>query len=335
MSPPCAAILDAEGLRLSAEETAFFRDANPWGFIVFARNIDTPEQLRALTTEMREAVGRNAPVLIDQEGGRVQRMRGPHWREWLPPLDEVARAGANAEKMMHLRYALIAAELRGVGIDVNCAPMLDVATDETHPFLRNRCYSDDPGAVARIGRAVADGLLAGGVLPVVKHLPGHGRATLDSHKALPRISADLKTLEAVDFAPFKALNDMPLGMTAHIVLEALTDGPATTTPEAMTLIRERIGFDGLIMSDDLSMEALSGTPAERAAAAIAAGCDLALYCNGPLRHRRAVAEAAGPLSEDARDRADRALDLRHAPADVDIAALAAEFEALTTGQGNG
>ncbi|MGD9865717.1 MAG: glycoside hydrolase family 3 N-terminal domain-containing protein, partial [Pseudodonghicola sp.] len=214
-----ATILDAEGLRLSAEEAAFFRDANPYGFILFARNLDTPDQIRALCDDMRAAVGRDCPILIDQEGGRVQRLRPPLAREWLPPLDHVARAGEAAERAMVLRYRLIADELRGLGIDGDCAPMADLAFDSTHPFLKNRCYGSDPETVARLARAVADGLLAGGVLPVLKHIPGHGRATQDSHYDLPHVSADAEELDDTDFAAFRMLNDLPLGMTAHLVYD--------------------------------------------------------------------------------------------------------------------
>ncbi|MEL7098222.1 MAG: glycoside hydrolase family 3 N-terminal domain-containing protein, partial [Pseudomonadota bacterium] len=182
-----ATILDADGYRLTSDEIAFFRDADPFGFILFARNIDHPDQVRALCADMRNAVGRDCPITIDQEGGRVQRLRGPVWREWDPPLDFVRAAGPHAEKAMFLRYRLIAAELHAVGIDSNCAPMVDVAEETTHPFLLNRCYGTDPAEVARMGAAAARGMLDGGVLPVLKHIPGHGRATLDSHYDLPTV----------------------------------------------------------------------------------------------------------------------------------------------------
>ena len=225
-----ATILDAEGLRLTAEEKRFFAQANPFGFILFARNIDTPDQVRALCAEMRDAVGRNAPITIDQEGGRVQRLRSPTWREWLPALDHVTAAGEAAVEAMYLRNRIIAHELHALGIDSNCAPLVDVAAPATHDFLKNRCYGFDPDSVAQIGRAVADGLLDGGVLPVVKHIPGHGRAVVDSHLDLPVVSAGLDELDRVDFAPFRALNDLPMGMTAHLVYEAVDDRPATTSP---------------------------------------------------------------------------------------------------------
>jgi beta-N-acetylhexosaminidase len=330
-----AAIIDADGLRLTAEEKTFFREADPFGFILFARNIDSPDQVRALCDEMREAVGRDAVITIDQEGGRVQRMRAPYWREWLPPLDLVALAGQHAPRAIYLMYRIIADELQQVGIDSNCAPMVDVASHMTHAFLRNRCYSSDPARVAVLGRAAADGLLDGGVLPVLKHMPGHGRATMDSHVDLPHVDAGYSDLAAVDFAPFRALNDLPMGMTAHLVYAALDDVPATLSPKMMKVIREDIGFDNLIMTDDISMKALAGSPARNAAGAIAAGCDIILYCNATLEDRRAVCAAAGPMTPAATARADRALAMRKTPADIDIPALEREFEALLGGNGHG
>lgn len=333
MSAAGACILDADGVRLAPGEKSLFREADPLGFILFARNIDTPDQVRALCGELRAAVGRDAPILIDQEGGRVQRLRPPHWRAWPPPREHVRAAGTAAAEAMYLRYRLIAAELQALGIDGNCAPVADLAGPDTHPFLADRCYGAAPDAVARIARAVAEGLLAGGVLPVVKHLPGHGRAQSDSHLGLPAVAAGAAELAATDFAPFRALSDLPLGMTAHVVYSRLDDRPATTSPEMMRLIRGEIGFDGLIMTDDISMQALSGSPAERVRAALAAGCDVALHCNGTLAERAAVAEAAGALAEAGRRRAARALAARRAPDAVDIPLLAAKLEALTTGRG--
>jgi beta-N-acetylhexosaminidase len=277
---------------------------------------------------MREAVGREAPITIDQEGGRVQRLRPPLAREWLSPLDFVADAGAEAGEAMYLRYRLIAAELTELGIDSNCAPMVDIAGPETHAFLANRCYGITPEAVAELGRAVADGLLDGGVLPIVKHIPGHGRSTLDSHFDLPRVAAPRDALMATDFAPFRALNDLPMGMTAHLVYEALDDQPATLSPVVMQLIREEIGFDGLIMSDDITMKALSGTPAEIAQQTIAAGCDVVLHCNAAFKDRVTVAAAAGAMSEVAQARAEAALARRRSPAPLDIPEVDAQLRRL-------
>ncbi|MFV1493621.1 beta-N-acetylhexosaminidase [Phaeobacter sp. JH18-32] len=327
-----ATILDAEGLRLSAAEKALFARANPFGFILFARNIDSAEQTRALCDELREAVGRNCLITIDQEGGRVQRLRPPLARQWRPALDHAAAAGAGADRAMYLRARLIAEELRGLGIDSNCAPLADVAGPDTHPFLQNRCYGSDLAAVVRRARATADGLLDGGVVPVVKHIPGHGRATLDSHKDLPRISAPLDLLTGSDFAAFAALNDLPMGMTAHLVYEALDSRPATLSPRVMQMIRTDIGFDGLIMSDDISMKALSGTPQDIARDTLAAGCDVVLFCNAPLDERAAVAEASGQMSVAAQARAEQAEAARRAPAPLDITAAEAELSALMGGQ---
>lgn len=333
--PQGATIIDADGLRLTAEEKALFREVDPFGFILFARNVDTPDQVYALCSEMREAVGREALITVDQEGGRVQRFQAPTWREWLPPLDLVALAGADAPRAMYLMYRMIAHELRAVGVDSNCAPMLDIASSATHQFLRNRCYGTDPARIAEIGRAVADGMLDGGVLPVMKHMPGHGRTTLDTHFDLPTVQASKAELLESDFVPFGVLNDLPMGMTAHLVFDQIDDRPATLSPKMMRVIREDIGFDNLVMTDDISMKALSGTPAENAAGAIAAGCDVVLFCNAPLEERRAVAEAAGVMTATAQARADRAMAARKPPDDVDIPALEREFEALMGGSMHG
>ncbi len=325
-----AVIFGCEGPSLLPAEAAFFRQADPWGFILFARNVETPDQLRRLTDALRDSVGRDAPVFVDQEGGRVQRLRGPLWREWAPPLDMAKAAGRDAQRAMWLRMRLIAEELRAVGIDGNCAPTADLATPLTHPFLRNRCYGTDVPTVVAIARAAAEGLLAGGVLPVVKHMPGHGRATKDTHLDLPRVVEAAATLAETDFAVFRALSDLPLGMTAHVVFPAFDEAPATCSPRMIRLIRDEIGFGGLLMTDDLTMEALSGTLPARAAAARAAGCDLALHCNGTLAEREAVAAAAGTLAPAELARADAALRHRRAPEDADIAALTAEYAALVT-----
>ncbi|WP_378946501.1 glycoside hydrolase family 3 N-terminal domain-containing protein [Paracoccus sp. R86501] len=313
------------GTSLTPDEAAFFRNADPWGFILFGRNVETPDQLRRLTGDLRDAVGRDAVITVDQEGGRVQRLRGPNWMDWPAPLDQ-AGAGARA---MWLRYHLIGQELRAVGIDSNCAPTLDVAQDDTHPFLRNRCFGTDPARVAELGRAAAEGMLAAGVLPVVKHMPGHGRAIADSHHDLPTVTAAEADLDSLDFAPFRDLADLPMGMTAHIRFTDLDDAPATASRRMIGLIRDRIGFDGLLMTDDITMNALSGTQAERAAGSIAAGCDLVLHCNGSVVNMEPVVQAAGAMTPDALRRADAALARRHTPQDADIVALMAEWRDLT------
>lgn len=323
-----AAIFGCLGPALSPDEAAFFRDYDPFGFIIFARNIETPDQLRRLTGTLRSAVGRNALITVDQEGGRVQRLRAPYWREWTPPLDFVLARGANAARAMHLRSAIMAAELRDVGIDSNCAPCADVITPETHPFLKNRCYGDDPAVVTAMARATADGLLSAGVVPVIKHMPGHGRSRVDTHFDLPTVTANLETLAETDFAPFRALSDLPMAMTAHLIYAAFDDqNPATQSPEMIRVIREEIGFAGLLMTDDLNMQALSGTLGQRAARSLAAGVDIALHGKGEMAEMRDIAAAAGEMTEQARSRAAAALLLRVAPP-LDAAALEAELAAL-------
>lgn len=317
------------GTGLTAEERDFFRAADPWGFILFGRNVDNPDQLRRLTSDLRESVGRDAVITVDQEGGRVQRLRAPHWHEWPAPLDQVG-AGARA---MWLRYRLIGAELREVGIDSDCAPTLDIAQADTHPFLRNRCLGDNPTQVAELGRAVADGLLAAGVLPVMKHMPGHGRAVADSHHETPAVAVGEDELDALDFAPFRSLNDLPMGMTGHIRYTALDETPATSSARMVSIIRDRIGFDGLLMTDDITMNALTGTEAERAAASIAAGCDLVLHCNRSVVEMEPVVAAAGAMSAEAQRRADAALAMRRASEADDLAALMDEYRGLTANIG--
>ncbi|MDD8024334.1 MAG: glycoside hydrolase family 3 N-terminal domain-containing protein [Paracoccaceae bacterium] len=328
-----ATIFGCAGLRLGADEAAFFRDADPWGFILFGRNVDTPDQLRALCADLRAAVGREAPILIDQEGGRVQRLRAPQWREWMAPLDQAALPGA--ERHLWLRARLQAAELRAVGIDANCAPTCDIAGPRTHPFLRNRCFGTDAASVIRNARATANGLLAGGVLPVIKHIPGHGRAEADSHLHLPVVTASADDLMATDFAPFAALADLPLGMTAHIRFTALDDAPATQSPRMIGVIRDQIGFHGLLMTDDIGMEALAGSMADRARASIVAGCDVVLHCKGDLPAMVAVAGAAGTMTPAAAARAQAALARRITPEAVDMRALEAELEGLLNGAEHG
>lgn len=327
---PRAVILGCQGVELGAEERRFLAAADPWGFILFARNVADAGQLRRLTGALRDAVGRAAPVMIDQEGGRVARLRAP-WREWLPALDECARQpdATRAAVAMRLRYRLIAAELAALGIDVNAAPVLDLVAPGTNAIIRNRAYGSDPEAVAAIGRAVAEGLLAGGVLPVMKHVPGHGRATVDSHLALPRVAATRAEL-AADFAPFRALADLPMAMTAHVVFEAIdAEAPATLSPAVVGLIRGEIGFDGLLMTDDLSMRALEGDFGLRAERALAAGVDMLLHCNGDAAEAARVAAAAPRLAGRAAARAEAALALRGRGDGADPAALDAAFAALT------
>ena len=332
MSATAACIFGCEGPALGDAERAFFAETAPWGFILFARNVETPDQLRRLTGDLRDAVGRDAPIFVDQEGGRVQRLRAPYWREWLPPLDTVEAAGPQAPLAMYLRARLIAAELHAVGIDGNCAPTVDIAGPLTHPFLRNRCYGSDLDTVVAVARAVAKGLLDGGVLPVMKHMPGHGRAMIDTHLDLPRVTDAAEDLLRSDFAAFRALADLPLGMTAHIVFSAYDDQPATCSAPMIRVIRDQIGFGGLLMTDDLSMQALSGTIGERAAASRRAGCDVMLHCNGNLGEMQAVAAASGALAGAALARAEAALAARRTPDTADPKALDAELAQLVRDQ---
>ena len=335
MSALGAVILGAAGPRLTDEEKALYRAVRPFGFILFARNVESPDQVRALCGEMRDAAGHDAIITIDQEGGRVQRLRAPVWRDWPAPLEQAAAAGADASVAMYLRYRIIAAELAALGIDSNCAPVADVAGPDTHPFLRDRCYGFTAGHVALLARGVADGLRDGGVLPVLKHIPGHGRAAADSHHDLPRVTTTARTLAETDFAAFEALADLPMAMTAHVVYTAIDERPATLSPGVIAHIRDSIGFDGLLMTDDISMKALSGDLAGLTGDALAAGCDVVLHCNGHLEEARAVAEAAGAMSAPAQARADRALAARQPPDGADTATLTAQLDALTGGPVHG
>jgi beta-N-acetylhexosaminidase len=306
-----ACILGCAGPKLSAAERDFFRDAKPWGFILFKRNIETPDQVRDLTRALRGTVGRDdAPVLVDQEGGRVQRLGPPHW----PPYPPGAAYGAAGDDpleraaLTRLGARLIAHDLKALGITVDCVPDLDVRQPGATDIVGDRSYSEDPAVVAALGRAAAEGLMAGGVLPVIKHMPGHGRAATDSHLSLPVVEADLATLEATDFAPFRALSDMPMGMTVHVVFTAIdAKHPATQSKKAIALVRDRIGFEGLLMTDDISMKALKGSFAERSQRAIEAGVDVILHCNGDPKEMEGVVEGAGKLKGRAAKRAEAAL----------------------------
>lgn len=330
-----AVIFGCAGPQLSADEAAFFRQSDPFGFILFGRNVVDPAQLSALTAALRDAVGWAAPILIDQEGGRVQRMGAPHWRTWMPPMDQMARVAAgSARRAMYLRGRLIAADLNAVGIDTNCAPLADVAQPDTHPFLRNRCCASAPDLVASMGRALSDGMRDGGVVSVVKHLPGHGRGRVDSHLDLPTVAASADDLRAVDFAAFKPLADLPMGMTAHVVYSDLdAAAPATQSAAMIRCIRNEIGFGGLLMTDDIGMEALKGTAPDRAVRSLAAGCDVVLHCNGYLPEMHAVAAAVPRLDGPAAKRADTALAHRQPADGADLAALDAEFGRLVSSEG--
>ncbi|MFA7440088.1 MAG: beta-N-acetylhexosaminidase [Sphingomonadaceae bacterium] len=332
------AFLSLSGTSLSADERALFAAADPAGYILFKRNIDTPEQVRALTDALRELSGNpRLPILIDQEGGRVARLRAPHWPEFPPPavfglvwekapLTAMAAARANAQAL--------GAMLTALGITVDCLPLLDVTTPEMHAVIGDRSYGSDPLTVASLGRATLDGLKAGSCVGVVKHIPGHGRATLDSHLALPVVDAPADTLEA-DLMPFERLNDAPMAMTAHIIYTAWDAERCATLSTRVIgdIIRGRCGFDGLLMSDDLGMQALAGQPgcdtlAGRAKGVIAAGCDIALHCSGDFAEMAAIAEALDPIGAPAAARLERAMTWADVPSTATVEELAQLRDAL-------
>ena len=331
--PPKAVIFGCAGASLSDAERRFFAHADPLGFILFARNCEAPAQLRALVGGLRECVGRDdAPVLIDQEGGRVARLRPPDWRQ----APAAGRIGALARRdweagieAARLNARLIAAELHDAGIAINCAPVLDLPIPGTSEVIGDRAFCGDAELAGALGGAVCGGLLAGGVLPVIKHMPGHGRAMTDSHHALPVVDEPLDVLRATDFAPFARLAESPWGMTAHIVFSAIDDKPATQSKVVIDrIIRGEIGFEGVLFSDDLSMEALTGGLGERAASSLAAGCDVVEHCNGALGEMEEVAASVGPLSDGAQSRIAAAEACREAPETINRAALEARLGEL-------
>ncbi|NEV78100.1 beta-N-acetylhexosaminidase [Rhodopseudomonas sp. BR0C11] len=331
---PRAFITGIAGLSLSDDERGFLRESRPWGFILFKRNVDNPAQVKALVEELRRTVDSpDAPVLIDQEGGRVQRLGPPHWPVYPPGAvfstlyDIDPEAGVTAAR---LSARLIADDLAALGITVDCLPLADVPIAGADAVIGDRAYGTTPDKVAAIARAVTDGLAQGGVLPVLKHIPGHGRATADSHHRLPTVDTAREELDRTDFAAFRPLADLPMAMTAHVVFSALDAAqPATTSATIIDqVIRESIGFQGLLMSDDVSMNALAGSIAERTRAIVAAGCDVVLHCNGKLDEMRQVVAETPELQGRALARAEAALAARHAPQPFDRAAARAELDAL-------
>lgn len=318
-----ALIFGLAGLELTAEERAFFRDVEPWGFIVFQRNCANRAQLRALTDSLREVTGRaDTPILIDQEGGRVARLKPPEWR--LPPAaaafvtlyDRDVETGTEAA---YLNSRLIAADLAEVGVNVSCSPCIDLLHPEGHGIIGDRALGDEPHQIVELARSVATGLMDGGVLPVIKHIPGHGRARSDSHEALPVVDTDHEELSRTDFVPFRSLSGMPMAMTAHVVYSAIDHERCATWSSRLIhhVIRGEIGFDGLLMSDDVGMRALTGDFKDRTYRALVAGCDVALHCSGAMDEMLECAAGARKLEGEAARRAAEALDRIAPPADFD------------------
>lgn len=338
MTESKAMIVGCASTKLTPEEVLLFAEHKPWGLILFARNIGTADEIKSLTAHFRDIVGRDeAPVFIDQEGGRVQRIKAPIAQNYPSGATLGAIYAVNAEQGMRvakIMSKLHAADLLPLGINADCLPVLDVPIRGAHDVIGDRAYGYSAQAVADMGKAAADGLLAGGVLPVIKHIPGHGRALVDSHKSLPRVDADHGSLSAQDFEPFKQLAEMPMAMTAHVIYEALDDSaPATTSKTVIDrIIRGEIGFDGLLMTDDLSMQALSGDFQDRAKASFAAGCDVVLHCNGVMDEMLPVCEATPILSGRALERANAATGLLKKPKEAanQVAALRDEFNALVS-----
>lgn len=331
MTESKAMILGCLGKSLSADEIAFYRDERPWGFILFGRNIGEAEEIKDLTAAMRDSVGRpDAPVFIDQEGGRVQRIRAPIAPNY--PAGSALGALYSSDRDVGVRAAwllsrLHAFDLSRLGVTADCLPVLDVPVEGASDVIGQRAYGMDAETVTIMGRAAADGLMAGGVLPVMKHMPGHGRASVDTHYALPTVDTSLEELTAQDFAPFKALNRLPMGMTAHVIYSAVDPtAPATTSPIVVRdIIRGLIGFDGLLMSDDTSMKALSGDFDEKARAILAAGCDIVLHCNGVMEEMAGIAAGTGALTGKSLERANRALGFLKPHDQAVEAELRAEF----------
>lgn len=328
------AVYGCQGHTLGLDERAFFRDAQPWGFILFARNVADAAQVRNLVASLRETVGDpRAPVLIDQEGGRVARLKPPNWHQ--RPAAAVfgalhERAPETAREALYLNARLIANDLFQLGITVDCLPVLDVPVEGADSVIGDRAFSRDPATIIDLGREAIDGLVEGGVLPVMKHVPGHGRANADSHLALPRVAASREELSAADFVPFRGLAHCPMAMTAHVVYEAIDPArPATVSPRVVNeVIRGEIGFDGLLLSDDLSMKALAGTIAQRTKASLFAGCDIALHCNGKMDEMKEVASEAKPLDGVSLKRAETALGHLAEPGAFDAAAAEARVAEL-------
>ena len=327
-----ACILGLAGTELTPDEQRFFSDLQPLGFILFRRNIDTPAQVKALVTSLKKLVAHDALILIDQEGGRVRRLRPPHWPDYPPAsrFAEVTNDPSEEREIVRLGTRLMAHDLAELGINVDCAPVLDVPQPGAHEIVGDRAYGMTPQAVAVMGRAACEGFLAGGVLPVIKHIPGHGRAGADSHTDLPRVDAKLDELLKVDFYPFQVNADMPIAMTAHVLYRAIDKrNPATTSRKCLKIVRDVIGFDGLLITDDLSMNALSGTLEKRAKAALRAGVDVILHCSGQMAEMKSVAHVTPKLKGEGLRRAKAAITrLLKTPEPLDVIDARARFDVV-------
>jgi len=334
---PSAAIFGCAGPGLSAGEAAFFRDCNPWAFILFARNIETPQQVRKLCADLRDSVGRDALIFIDQEGGRVQRLKPPHWRE-MPPArifssffnSDYETDRERGSRAAWLNFRLIADELRSVGITANCAPVLDIPVAGADPIISDRAFGADKNQITILAHAAMAGLSAGGVVPVIKHIPGHGRATVDSHKALPVIETPIETLDETDFEPFRRLRHAPMAMTAHVVLNEIDADQSITTSAIgiQSIIRDKIGFDGLLMSDDLDMKALSGSLTSLSERTLKAGCDIVLQCSGKMPAMVKVARGLRKLDGKSLERAQIADNMTDFVESFDARDAFAEYQDL-------
>ncbi|MBY0354237.1 MAG: beta-N-acetylhexosaminidase [Rickettsiales bacterium] len=328
-------IYGLSGFELTSEERSFFAAESPAGYILFARNCQDPKQLRTLTNSLKALHPDYLPlILIDQEGGRVARLKPPHWRH-VPPAASFARVADTdmmaARQLVYLNARLIAEDLVACGINTDCAPLADIPSETCHDIIGDRAYGTTPSQVVTLGRAMAEGLLDGGVLPVLKHIPGHGRAEVDSHESLPVVNASLDDLLAQDFVPFMELADLPLGMTAHIRYTAIDqDLPATLSEKTIHMVRDKIGFKGLLMTDDLSMKALQGDLGRLAQDSLLAGCDLVLHCNGVMSEMQHIGSALTVGDDRLQKRLDAAIALISPLPSEDASALLAEYQTLCT-----
>ncbi len=327
-----AVIFGLAGLSLTLDEKKFFKKTRPVGYILFKRNLENPKQVKSLVKELHKIAGWKCPILIDQEGGRVARLTPPHWRR--PPAAGIFAALAkknikNAKRATYLNAQLIAAELSDLSINVDCAPMADILFKDSHNIIGDRAFGSDAKTVSILAGEMACGLIDGGVIPVLKHIPGHGRALLDSHESLPVVEASLPTLRKTDFVPFKNLKKLPWGMTAHITYTSIDKkDPATLSKKVIGIIRKEIGFDGLLLTDDLSMKALSGNFTQRCKKSIAAGCDILLHCNGKMEEMTQVASASPLLSKDAKKRLEKSLSSTKSKTKINKKKVLSELEKL-------